>query len=444
MAVSFYLDPYVTSSGEQNIRIAVSAHGCNAQSTIGIRLKAQYWNPRKQRPKGTFTNAAGQTEILITSRLNAINDGICDWIANLPTRKKVDAAMIKRVLTDILKAKDKRDIDEMARSAEFRAVVPEYERFVREQSVALSWAYSTKLKYGTVKNHLQEYDQKLHFGKINRKFLEDYTYWLYDTINMQPVSVAKEHKLLRVFLKWASKEGFFTDKTFLDYKWNSAPEKPVIFLSGDELRRLINFEIPADGTEVELFNLEGDKYKKIVDCHNSLEKVRDLFLFSCLTGLRYSDAQALRHSNIIGDEINITIQKTSQPLRIRINPQAQKILDKYNSRSITDFCLPRMTNQKENEYLKILFEIFGLNEQITLIETTKGQKQRVTYQRWHLMSTHAARRTFVCFALASGIPANVVAKFTGHRNLASMKPYIDVADKTAKKAMDIFSKELGD
>lgn len=433
MAVAFYLNSYVLSTGEHNLRISVSAHGCKVQSTVGIRIHPKYWNPNKQRPKGTFTNSQGQNELQINAYLNSISDGIGDWIANLPLRKKIDSAMVNKVIDDIINRKNKCDIEETSRSAEFRAVVPEYERFIAEQSIAMSWAYSTKLKYGTVRNHLREYDKKLHFGKINRKFLEDYTYWLYNTINMQPVSVAKEHKLLRVFLKWASKEGFFTDKTFLDYSYNNTPEKPVIFLSGDELRRLISFEIPADGTEVELFNLEGDKYKKTVDCHNSLEKVRDLFLFSCLTGLRYSDAQALRYYNIVDKEIILTIQKTSQPLRIRINPQAQKILDKYKGKSLNDFCLPQMTNQKENEYLKILFEIFGLNDSITLIETANGIKHRVTYQRWQLMTTHAARRTFVCFALASGIPANVVAKFTGHRNLASMKPYIDVADNTAKR-----------
>ena len=59
-----------------------------------------------------------------------------------------------------------------------------------------------------------------------------------------------------------------------------------------------------------------------------------------------------------------------------------------------------------------------------------------------LLSTHAGRRTFICLALSSGIPPQVVMKWTGHCDYKSMKPYIDIAGKTKSDAMNTFANSL--
>ena len=59
-----------------------------------------------------------------------------------------------------------------------------------------------------------------------------------------------------------------------------------------------------------------------------------------------------------------------------------------------------------------------------------------------LIGTHAARRTFICFALSSGIPLQVVMKWTGHSDYQAMKPYIEIAEKTKADAMKIFEQEM--
>lgn len=59
-----------------------------------------------------------------------------------------------------------------------------------------------------------------------------------------------------------------------------------------------------------------------------------------------------------------------------------------------------------------------------------------------MIGTHAGRRTFICFALSSEIPPQVVMKWTGHSDYFAMKPYIDIAEKTKANAMSLFEMEL--
>jgi len=67
----------------------------------------------------------------------------------------------------------------------------------------------------------------------------------------------------------------------------------------------------------------------------------------------------------------------------------------------------------------------------------KGQRVEETYPKYELIGTHAGRRTFICFALSSGVPPQVVMKWTGHSDYKAMKPYIDIAEKTKADAMKL-------
>ena len=67
-----------------------------------------------------------------------------------------------------------------------------------------------------------------------------------------------------------------------------------------------------------------------------------------------------------------------------------------------------------------------------------GTRVEETSPKYDLIGTHAGRRTFICFALASGIPPQVVMKWTGHSDYKAMKPYIDIAEKTKDEAMTVF------
>ena len=89
--------------------------------------------------------------------------------------------------------------------------------------------------------------------------------------------------------------------------------------------------------------------------------------------------------------------------------------------------------------LKELGELAEINEPVR--ETYYKGNERIdeVTPKYALLSTHAGRRTFICNALALGIPAQVVMKWTGHSDYKAMKPYIDIADDIKANAMNKFN-----
>ena len=197
-------------------------------------------------------------------------------------------------------------------------------------------------------------------------------------------------------------------------------QKKIIFLTWEELTKLRGFEIPP--------------------AKQSLDRVRDVFLFQCFTGLRYSDVYNLRRSDIKEDHIEVTTIKTSDSLVIELNKHSKAILEKYQDVVFEhDKALPVITNQKMNEYLKELAELAGINEPIRQTYYKGNERIDEVTPKYALLGTHAGRRTFICNALALGIPPQVVMKWTGHRDYKAMKPYIDIADDIKANAMSKFN-----
>mgnify|MGYP002620564040 FL=1 len=95
-----------------------------------------------------------------------------------------------------------------------------------------------------------------------------------------------------------------------------------------------------------------------------------------------------------------------------------------------------------NQYLKNLCELAGFNKPITLTCYRAGNRIEETSPKYEMIGTCAGRRTFICFALPSGIPPQVVMTWTGHSDYQAMKPYIAIAEKTKADAMKLFDAEL--
>jgi len=256
---------------------------------------------------------------------------------------------------------------------------------------------------------------------------------------LEEKTVQKQYSNLKWFLNWAIRKGYcredFINKHRPKFK---VLQKPVIFLTKEELLKLYNYEIPENGTKVKLTDANGHEYEKIVQEAGALAKTRDLFCFCAFTSLRYSDMAKVKRTDIIDGTLYVTTQKTNDRLPIELNKYAQGILDKYKGyKFINDLALPVISNQKMNKYIKDLGELCGFKTPITIVYYRKGQRVEETYPKYELIGTHAGRRTFICFALSSGVPPQVVMKWTGHSDYKAMKPYIDIAEKTKADAMKL-------
>ena len=95
-----------------------------------------------------------------------------------------------------------------------------------------------------------------------------------------------------------------------------------------------------------------------------------------------------------------------------------------------------------NRDVKKLCKLAAIDEEIR-VTTYKGNVRTDTiYPKYQLIGTHTGRRTFICFALSSGIPPQVVMKWTGHSDYKSMKPYIDIVDSIKAHSMTKFNNLL--
>ena len=255
--------------------------------------------------------------------------------------------------------------------------------------------------------------------------------------NMEEKTVQKHYNNLKWFLNWAIRKGYCDEESVNKFRPKfKVLDKPVIFLTKEELLKLYTYEIPKNGTKVKLVRADGEEYEKTVQEAGALAKTRDLFCFCAFTSLRYSDMASLKRIDVDGDKIYITTQKTNDRLPIDLSKNAKAILEKYKDEQFPfGLALPVISNQKMNHYLKDLGELCGFTTPITIVCYRAGQRVEETYPKYSLIGTHAARRTFICFALSNGVPPQVVMKWTGHSDYKAMRPYIDIAEKTKADAM---------
>ena len=400
------------------IRMRVNFASKRIEFTTGYRIDAAKWDTDKQRVRNGCTNKLKQS----ASEINASLLGYYTEVQEIFKKFEVEEIMptpeqIKEAFNAL-----HRPIEEVKqRKSTPNAFYKAFDEFVRDCGRQNDWTDSTYEKFAAVKNHLMNFRDGLTFDFFDEKGLNDYVTYLRDVKEMRNSTIGKQLSFLKWFLRWAFKKGLHQNNAYDSYKPKlKSTQKKIIFLTWEELNKLREFEIPA--------------------AKQALDRVRDVFLFQCFTGLRYSDVFNLRRSDIKGDHIEVTTVKTSDSLIIELNKHSKAILDKYKDVAFEDDkVLPVITNQKMNDYLKELAELAGIDEPVRQTYYRGNERIDEVTPKYALLGTHAGRRTFICNALALGIPPQVVMKWTGHSDYKAMKPYIDIADDIKANAMSKFN-----
>ena len=400
------------------IRMRVNFASKRIEFTTGYRIDAAKWDTDKQRVRNGCTNKLKQS----ASEINASLLGYYTEVQEIFKKFEVEEIMpTPEQIKEAFNALHKPIEEVKQRKSTPNAFYKAFDEFVRDCGRQNDWTDSTYEKFAAVKNHLLNFRDGLTFDFFDEKGLNDYVTYLRDVKEMRNSTIGKQLSFLKWFLRWAFKKGLHQNNAYDSYKPKlKSTQKKIIFLTWDELNRFREFKIPSN--------------------KQALERVRDVFLFQCFTGLRYSDVFNLRRSDIKGDHIEVTTVKTSDSLIIELNNHSKAILDKYKDVPFeNDKVLPVITNQKMNDYLKELAELAGIDEPIRQTYYKGNERIDDVTPKYALLGTHAGRRTFICNALALGIPPQVVMKWTGHSDYKAMKPYIDIADDIKANAMSKFN-----
>ena len=400
------------------IRMRVNFASQRIEFTTGYRIDVAKWDGDKQRVKNGCTNKLKQS----ASEINAALLGYYTELQEIFKRFEVAEIMpspaeVKEAFNNRHRQNEKTELASADTSNVPSNFYEAFDDFVRVCGRQNDWTHSTFEKFAAVKNHLKNFRSELSFEFFNEEGLTEYVQYLREVREMRNSTIGKQLSFLKWFLRWSFKQGMHSNNAYDTFKPKlKDTQKKIIFLTWEELNSLREFKIPPT--------------------KQALERVRDVFLFQCFTGLRYSDVFNLRRSDIKGDHIEVTTVKTSDSLIIELNDHSRAILEKYkNAEFENDEALPVITNQKMNDYLKELAELAEINEPVRQTYYKGNERIDEVTPKYALLGTHAGRRTFICNALALGIPPQLVMKWTGHSDYKAMKPYIDIADDIKANAM---------
>lgn len=389
----------------------------------GYRIDAAKWDKTRQRVRNGCTNKRMQSASEINADLQKYYFEIQNVFKEFEVKGKVPTIEELKHAFDLrIKGIDEEQLKQQELEREKKKGFWQvFNLFVRECGNQNNWTDSTYEKFSTVRNHLKRFRKELTFEYFDEAGLIKYVKFLQDELGMRNSTIGKQISFLKWFLRWSFRKGYNQNIAYATFKPKlKTTAKKVIFLTKDELDKLRECQIP-----------QSKRY---------LERVRDVFLFCCFTGLRYSDVRNLKRSDVKADHIEVTTVKTADSLIIELNDHSKAILDKYKDFPIENHAaLPVVSNQKMNDWLKELGELAGIDEPVRETYYVGNERKDVVLPKYALLSTHAGRRTFICNALALGIPAQVVMKWTGHSDYKAMKPYIDVADDIKASAMTKFN-----
>lgn len=391
-----------------SLRVFITYNKRKFSYSLGFSVDKSKWDMAMQRCKRNTTHGKSFTPaIKINAEIQRYEETI-QSIANSfkepPTIEDFKAALDKEF---------KREKKTVQKEGFFDL----YERYIREQGSICNWSDSVLRNHNKILKEWKLFDAEMSIDKINPDTIDKFTIFQI-RLGHQNETTNKKISMSKWFFRWLVAKGLLADISFTAHKTHlKRSSRVVVFLTWEELMKVYNhtFERP------------------------NLSRARDFFCLCCFTSLRYSDAAALKKTDIYDDAIHITTQKTNDKITIELNNYSRTILQRYADND-TDKALPVISNQNMNVYVKEVCRQCGINEKLTDIYYIGEKKYVETKEKWEMIGTHSGRRTFICNALMLGIAPNVVMKWTGHSDYKSMQPYIDIADEAKKTAMDLFNK----
>ncbi len=277
-----------------------------------------------------------------------------------------------------------------------------------------TWSKSTAKRYLMINRLIKEFEKfhkPIEMKLIDDKWIRDFKDYCEKIKLHQVNTVGRNIGLVKTFLNYCLKQGYINQNNFKDVVVGREVTEQLALSKQDILL-------------IEGLDLHGNK---------RLERVRDVFLLGCYTGMRYSDFKRIKASNISDGLIRIREVKDKKKfLQIPITDRARIILDKY------EMNIPVISEQKFRDYLKEVFRLAGFTQ--NRIKSTKIGKSVFEKEvpMYELMGTHTARRSFITHMLNSGVPAKAIMKITGHRSINNFqlyyKPTNDVLYEFMEKA----------
>ena len=379
-------------SGLVPIYTRITINGKRIELSSNRFVEISKWSTEAGKMKGNSEEARS-----INSHLDMLRIQIIDMQMEL-VHKKIP------VTTETLKSKilgvDDRE----------RMIIPIYQNHNDkiEDLIGNGYAYGTLERFKISLKHLQEFIlwkynvSDISITKIDYAFITEFEFYLRSIKKCNNNTAVKYVRNFRKIIKICLDNDWFVKDPCGRYE-GKMKEVERDFLTEEELSRIYTKRFSSE----------------------RLTLVKDIFIFSCYTGLAYVDVKGLRKDHIaIGIDGEKWIfknrQKTDTKSKIPVLPIAQEIIKKYSDHPKClneDSILPILTNQKMNAYLKEIGDLCEITKEITF---------------------HMARHTFATsVTLTNGVPIETVSKMLGHKNIQTTQHYAKILDKKVSEDMQV-------
>ena len=391
--VSFYIrGNHVNKDGTCAVMIRLSLDGERISAgTTGISIKPELWDGQRQQLKGR------NTEVVQTNKkLGGIRDELLAIAEKLEFEGSLTLDRVKAVFLGV-----DEDYDTIGK------LFDKYIKNVKEQvDVCLSKTSLSKYELCR-KRFMLMLEKKYHckdmsLKELNPVVVQDYKNFLMTDVNMCNNTAVKTMKTFRTVILYGIKLGVIHKDPFVGVHFHMEKVDRG-FLTDEEISAIMTKK----------FDLQR------------LELVRDLFIFSCFTGLAYIDVKALTPDKIVRlanvDWIMSTRVKTVTPINVVLSEGAKRIIEKYkDAPKKKGHVFPILSNQKMNQYLKEIATACGIDKELTF---------------------HMARHTFATLTLSKGVPIESVSRMLGHTNIRTTQVYAKRTNKKIEHDMAKFFKD---
>lgn len=267
--------------------------------------------------------------------------------------------------------------------------------FIESEMKLRDMEYNTLKAHVTLVNKLNDFKNIKTFADLTYTNIVAFDKYMRDK-KIGNISINKNHSLFNMYIKIAINKELIQKSPYDLFTPPKGKNNDPVFLTIEEVENI----------------------KNLSGLNDRLERTRDLFVFQCYTGMAYVDMQSFSKNDIQilnwQEIIRSSRTKTDESFILLFLPDAKKIAEKYN------YNLPKISNQKYNDYLKLLIAHPGINI-----------NKKVT--------SHTARHTFATYLLNKGISLETVSKTLGHSSIKQTQLYARIL---SKKVIDDMKKLL--
>ena len=351
-----------------------------AQFSCKLSCNPDSWNPRESRMDGKSREA-----VEVNARLESLLLSVQTAYQSLLSKGcPFDATDIKEEFQGSVQSKC--------------MLIERMDRLIKEKEnhIGIDIKEGSIFGYYSTRTHLQNFIQKrynvsdLAFSQLTEQFIYDFQQYFMDTCGFQESTFYNAATHLKTVCRLAYREGLADILLFDKIKVSKGDKKLPKALDRCSLDRLMNIEFE--------------------ELEEEMGTARDLFVFACHTGAAYCDLMELSRLHLVRDDegslwLKFNRQKTGVLCRIKLLPEAIRIIEKYKSDE-RESLLPQMKYATYQSYLKALRLRIGIAFPFT---------------------THTARHTFATLiTLEQGVPIETVSKMLGHSNVSMTERYAKV------------------